>query len=252
MTNRLKEYLYYQDNWATIYCGNCRDILPMLELVDLIITSPPYNLGGDFHSMSGGKRLTFSRNGYGTYNDNMDEQKYQSEQLSFLEMLNYLGMSTVFYIHKNRIKNGFLISPYSWIFKSSFKIIQEIVLDYDSSAATDKCRFWPVSERIYWLSNMKHDRDLPLDIAKLKDIWRIRKNMARIDHPAIFSIEIPTNIIRGFDGLICDPFMGSGTTLLAAKNLNRKSIGIEIEERYCKIAVERLRQSIFDFRKDKK
>lgn len=72
------------------------------------------------------------------------------------------------------------------------------------------------------------------------------------DHPSPKPERAMTWILSRFEAeTVLDPFMGSGTTLVAAKNLGRRAIGIEIEERYCEIAARRLSQSVFDFRSDK-
>jgi DNA modification methylase len=67
------------------------------------------------------------------------------------------------------------------------------------------------------------------------------------EHPAQKPTPLMQHLIRLFareDGLVLDPFMGVGSTLVAAKAMTRKAIGIEIEERYCEIAARRLEQSV--------
>lgn len=68
-------------------------------------------------------------------------------------------------------------------------------------------------------------------------------------HPAVYPLELAAwmiNLVCASGARVLDPFMGSGTTLRAAKDLGRKAIGIEVEERYCEIAARRLSQEVFD------
>lgn len=73
-------------------------------------------------------------------------------------------------------------------------------------------------------------------------------NQERVGHPTQKPLEVMTWTITGMpDGLIIDPFMGSGTTLRAAKDLGRRAIGIEIDERYCETAARRCAQETMGF-----
>ena len=96
-----------------LFLGDCLELLKKVqsESVDLIITSPPYNLGNNHHT-------GFVK--HKAYEDNLNENDYQEWQIKVLnECFRILKEDgSMFYNHKNRIKNGLQITPYEWIFKS--------------------------------------------------------------------------------------------------------------------------------------
>jgi DNA modification methylase len=82
------------------------------------------------------------------------------------------------------------------------------------------------------------------DASGVGDLWRVAQE-SNTDHPAPFPIGLPARAIESAGpSLVCDPFMGSGTTLRAAKDAGVRAVGIEKSERYCEIAVKRLAQGV--------
>ena len=211
---------------ATLYHGDCMDILPTLGKVDAVVTSPPYNLGDNHHT---GNIRSFH------YNDNLEEPEYQKWQV---DVLNACNAVHVFYNHKNRIKNGIQISPYEWLTKTKWAIKQELVW-INGSQNFDKIRFFPMAERIYWLaedSRIKGDNS-----ASWKDYFNWPAVKVNVDHGRQFPIQYPEIMIKFSNAEIAlDPFMGSGTTGVACANLDRGFIGIEKERKYFDIACERI------------
>ena len=246
---------YYQDDYVTIYHGDCREILQQLpdNSVDLAVTSPPYNTGGDFHTMVSGSRVTYGS--YPSFDDNLPEAVYELLILAVLKetyrCLNATG--SLMLNMKNRIKDFALISPIPLILKSSFTLKQEINLNFKSSPNTDKIRFYPVCERLYWLVKDKMHPKFNSELFTLSDDWHLQRggNRSETGHLAVFPKQLPTNCILACSDIgeiVLDPFCGIGTTLEVAKKLNRKCIGIEIEEKYCEIAANRCRQMVMDLR----
>lgn len=230
---------FFQDDFVTIYHGDCLDILPkLLQPIDLVLTSPPYNLG-DVHHRNDRKHRPYS--------DSMPEPEYQRAQADVLRELHRLA-KCVFYNHKNRIVQGQEISPRQWIDTTQWKCRQSLVW-INGGPNHDPIRFYPKTERIYWLAK---DDSPWLDNRKLWDVQEWVPDRVALNgrgHTRTFPLSLARAIlsVAPWAGVVADPFMGSGTTLLAAKLEGRRAIGIERELKYCELAVDRLRQGVLPF-----
>lgn len=232
---------YYDDGTCVIYHGDCREILPSLT-ADLVVTSPPYNLHGDGHNASG----TYFRNlkhGYGTHNDAMPYKEYREFQHDVLRKCWSLlhDDGAIFWNHKPRVGGNTVTLPFDLV--PGLPIRQVIVWDRGSGFNRQFTYFVPAHEWVLLIAKAA----FRLNTRSVDDVWRIPFEVGT-EHPAPFPLKLASRAIGSTDAQkVLDPFMGSGTTLRAAKDLGRKAIGIEIEERYCEIAAKRLAQEVLDF-----
>ena len=227
-----------------IYNMDCLEGMRLLDddSVDLIITSPPYNLGKNHHT--GNNRFK----SYSDYNDDMPEELYQQWQIEILNECYRILKSngSIWYNHKNRIKDGKQITPYEWLLKTDFIIKQEVIWQ-NGSQNFDKIRFYPMTERVYWLT--KSPKTKMFNSINHHDLfnrseWQPVKTKG--SHKRAFPVKMCEDIISCFENseVIFDPFMGSGTTAIAAINHNKKYIGFELSGEYCDIANKRISEII--------
>lgn len=242
---------YYNKDGITIYHGNCLEILPTITsgIASLTVTSPPYNLKKKWWgSGANGCHVALAEK-FATqwYDDEIDEDEYQEQQKSVIAECFRITDGAVCYNHKVRHafkREGRTFHPMDWI--NSKNLWCEIIWDKGNGTAINCRRPIMADERIYVIgrpsawSNERHTT-----------VWRIPMgDMDETGHPCAFPIEIPSRLIRIFSpagSMILDPYMGSGTTLRAAKDNGCRAIGIEICEAYCEIAANRLAQGVFDF-----
>jgi site-specific DNA-methyltransferase (adenine-specific) len=205
------------------------------KFFDLVITSPPYNLGKQHHT--GNNRFT----AYNTFNDNMPENEYQKWQIKVLNEIHRIikDDGSVFYNHKNRIRNALTISPYEWINKSSLLLKQELIW-FNGSQNFDKCRFYPMTEKVFWLSKTKET--LFTNNINHHDLFNWKAEGTNGEHKRAFPIEMVYDILSCFPkGLkVLDPFMGSGTTGIACHKLGFEFWGFELDPDYYALATDRL------------
>ena len=237
---------YYDSGGITIYCADCRDILPHLPKVECIVTSPPYNQSLDTFTPSGMHKESrwvdkISRG----YFDSLPEDEYQSTQSKFLTECFYAltDDGSMFYNHKLRWRDGKILWPLDWIRNSPFRIRQEIIWQRNGSCTMNARMFAPNDERIYWLAKDTHKWNQ--EAVSYFTVWQMASEVS--EHACAYPMRLPKRCIEAVtnqNDTILDPFMGSGTTLVAAKDLGRKAIGIEIEEKYVEIAIRRLQQEV--------
>lgn len=228
-----------------IYNMDCLEGLRRLEdnSVDLIITSPPYNFGG------------FNRNGirsnYECYNDDLDEEEYKNwTKKYFIELYRVLKPTGMFYFNiKYKFENYECKLPF-WINNiTKFKLLNLIIWRFGSGADVAKIKWYPRYEYIFVFIKTK-DYFFNEFYAKYGDVWEISHlvygHNERTKHPAQYPLELVRRIISSssIEGdLILDPFLGSGTTAVACKQLRRNFIGFEISKEYCEIARKRLNKT---------
>ena len=228
---------YYDHGGITIYHGDCRDVLPILDRVDLVLTDPPYGIA-----------YVTNRRARG---DTLRTPVANDESLSVLASV-VPALNTI--LRDNR---------HWYVFASPARLAEardilsglgngpKQVIAWDKgdrgTVGDLECGFGEAWESIIY--GMKGRR--PLNGKRPRTV--IRHDWSSVMdpvHPTVKPVPLLAQIVRWSTHkgeLVLDPFMGSGTTLRAAKDLGRRAIGIEIEERYCEIAAERLAQETLVF-----
>jgi site-specific DNA-methyltransferase (adenine-specific) len=218
---------YYEENGITIYHGDCRDILPELEPVDLVLTDPPYGICLNTDYLTGRNQLNRSSSSKVwdkiIGDDTINDYKF---------LFNHSKISVVF--GANNFPNQIPFNPLvdGWICWD-----KRVTEEADRILGSPFELAVVLGRRTYKMIRLQHCGVKNAD----------GDNSGRF-HPTQKPIKLFTNILLLLKSQrVIDPFMGSGTTLIAAKQLGRKAIGIEIEEKYCEIAVKRLAQGVLDF-----
>jgi site-specific DNA-methyltransferase (adenine-specific) len=240
---------YPQDFINKLICGDILKVIKQIpdETVDLVVTSPPYNLknstGNGMKDGRGGKWANAAlQRGYSHHHDCMPHHEYVKWQRQCLRhMMRVLKEDgAIFYNHKWRVQNG-LLQDRSDILKG-FPVRQVIIWKRKGGINFNAGYFLPTYEVIYLIAKPKFK--LVPKANAYGDVWEFTQEMSNL-HPAAFPVDLITRIISSTSArVILDPFMGSGTTAVAARALDRDYIGIEISPEYCAMAQERLEHNL--------
>lgn len=255
---------YLHDGLTTLYLGECMDVLPSLSGVDLVFTSPPYNLGtspgaggfghyrdgqssggGDATGKNGKKWAGAGANGigYDEHHDAMPYPAYRDWQHAVLRACwdTLSDDGAIFYNHKPRVQADTLWTPLD--LNPGLPVRQIITWARSGGTAFSPASYVPTSEWIIVFAKPAW-RLATRSASGVGDVWRTPQDQGN-PHPAPFPVGLPARAIETSGAqTVLDPFAGSGTTLLAAQLHGVKGIGIERSARYAEMAAHRLSQGV--------
>lgn len=251
----------FETDKVAIYKGDCLQLMKQLpdEIVDLTVTSPPYNIGKDYET-----RLHLNE-----YLDWCEDWIKEIHRLTIDNGSLWLNLGYLEIPHKAKA----VPIPYLLWDRTPFYLIQEVVWNYAAGVACRK-RFSPRNEKFLWYAKNESSYTFNLDDVrdsdvkypnqkkngKLKcnplgknpsDVWQItkvtsgknRSSIERTPHPAQFPTALIERIIKASSNkgdLILDPFMGSGSTAETALRDNRYVIGFELDDEHIGYAEDRI------------
>ena len=192
---------------ATLYLGDCRDILPMLDKVDAVVTDPPYGLGEKWSGGGGGKKTSWKF-------DPSEARSWDGETVDCVLDLPAKAAEVIIWGG-----NYYALPPSRcWL-------------------------MWDKKQNDQWTTGQGElawtNLDRPIRIFRMAQCEQA--NEGPKDHPTQKPMALMKWCLKWIEGnTILDPFMGSGTTGVAAVQMGRKFIGIEREERYFEIACKRI------------
>jgi site-specific DNA-methyltransferase (adenine-specific) len=229
-----------------ILCGDAVRVMKKIHSnsIDLVVTSPPYNLknstgNGMSHNTKTGKWAGAAlQNGYSHYNDCMPHEEYVKWQRDCLKEMFRLIKDTgaIFYNHKWRVQDGLLQDRQDIV--SGFPVRQIIIWKRKGGINFNPGYFLPTYEVIYLIA--KPNFKLSPKANAYGDVWEFLQEMKN-EHPAPFPVDLIDRIISSTTAeIILDPFMGSGTTAISALKNRRNFVGIELSPEYCKMAEKRI------------
>lgn len=262
---------YYQDDWVTLYNADCVDVLPHLPKVDLVLTSPPYDNLRDykeysfnFESTADGIASCLTPGGccvwiVGDAVVDGSETGTSFKQALYLKEIGLRLHDTMIYQKAgvvfpeiNRYNQCF---EYMFVFSKGKPATTNLIKDVKNLRHGEKVTGayrQPSGDTI--IGSGERNNSIIQEYSIRSNIWQYSPGYMKsakedyiFQHPAIFPESLAKDHITSWSNpgdIVLDPFAGSGTTLRAAKDLKRKSIGIEISEEYCKIIVKRLRQEV--------